>query len=356
VVRVTIENLSKRFGDVGACNSINLSIQSGELLTLLGPSGCGKTTTLNCVAGFIEPDSGDIRIDDASIVNVSPHKRNLGMCFQTWALWPHMTVYDNVAFGLRTRKTQKDKITPRVNEVLQLVKLSGLEKRFPRQLSGGQQQRVALARALVINPRVLLLDEPLSNLDAKLRQETRVDVKQLIKRLRITTIYVTHDQEEALEISDRVAVMNKGEIKQIGSPNEIYQRPEEQFVADFMGENNTLSGSIVEILDASVVIEASEGFRMQAPKRAGFDVGSDVTISIRPEDITLNTQTEPGARNMVMMNGEIAHASFRGAYIRYIVSLKSGTLIKANSTKVLGLKDKVNLAFAQDKCLVLKRG
>ena len=247
---IEIQNLFKRFKKVVAINHIQLEVNKGEMLTLLGPSGCGKTTTLRCIAGLEKPDEGDIVIDGKPMLSqgfVQPSKRGIGMVFQNYAVWPHMKVYNNIVYGLKLQRISKQSIKEKAQKVLELVGLDGLEDRYPSQLSGGQQQRVALARALVGNPKVLLLDEPLSNLDAKLREELRFEIKSLVRRMGITSVYVTHDQAEAMVISDRVAVMEAGNVVQIGPPEEIYEKPANRFVADFIGTMNFMSGEMVAV-------------------------------------------------------------------------------------------------------------
>jgi len=248
MVKVKLVNVTKRFGEVIAVNKVSLEVREGELFTFLGPSGCGKTTTLRLIAGFYKPDEGEIYFDDELVNDIPPYKRNTGMVFQNYALWPHMNVFDNIAYGLKLRNMPPPQIIKKVKEVIELIGLKGKESRFPSQLSGGEQQRVALARALVIQPKVLLLDEPLSNLDAKLRLKMRSEIRRLQKRLGITTIYVTHDQEEALSISDRIAVMNKGEVLQIGTPLEIYEKPKDIFIADFIGTTNFIPCVVKEVM------------------------------------------------------------------------------------------------------------
>ena len=248
---IEIQKLFKRFKNVVAINHIQLEVKKGEMLTLLGPSGCGKTTTLRCIAGLEKPDEGDIVIDGKPMLSqgfVQPSKRGIGMVFQNYAVWPHMKVYNNIVYGLKIQKMSRQQINEQAQKVLELVGLSGLEDRYPAQLSGGQQQRVALARALVGNPKVLLLDEPLSNLDAKLREELRFEIKSLVRRMGITSVYVTHDQAEAMVISDRIVVMESGNVVQIGTAQEIYAKPAHRFVADFIGTMNVMPGEIVEVL------------------------------------------------------------------------------------------------------------
>ncbi|MGZ3605096.1 MAG: ABC transporter ATP-binding protein, partial [Thermodesulfobacteriota bacterium] len=246
-MNIKLDDVVKRFGTLEAVSHVSLDIKDGELFTLLGPSGCGKTTILRLVGGFHKPDQGRIYFGDKEVSALAPYERNIGMVFQNYALWPHMTVASNVAYGLKLKKIATSEIAGNVSRTLKLVNLTGLETRYPGQLSGGQQQRVALARALVLNPDVLLLDEPLSNLDAKIRIQVRAEIRKLQKELGITTIYVTHDQEEALTLSDRIAVINLGKLQQIGSPRDLYERPENPFVADFIGINNLIPGEILEM-------------------------------------------------------------------------------------------------------------
>jgi spermidine/putrescine ABC transporter ATP-binding subunit len=248
-------NISKLFGDVRAVDNVSLSIQHGEFLTLLGPSGSGKTTTLNMIAGFEIPSRGDILLETEDITTVAPNNRGIGMVFQNYALFPHMTVSDNIAFPLKMRKTPGGKIRQSIKEVLELVKLPGFEGRYPHQLSGGQQQRIALARALVFEPKILLMDEPLGALDKKLRDHMRLEIKHLQGALDITVIYVTHDQEEALTMSDRIAIMNEGKIIQLDTPVALYESPASLFVADFIGESNFLKGCVAETADDKTAVE-----------------------------------------------------------------------------------------------------
>jgi iron(III) transport system ATP-binding protein len=246
-VRIAVQNATKRFGAMAAANDVTLTVEEGELFTLLGPSGCGKTTLLRLIAGFYMPDEGEIRFDDRRVNEMPPHERGIGMVFQNYALWPHMTVAQNVAYGLKLRKVPSGDVEQRVHAVLEKVKLGGLDQRYPGQLSGGQQQRVALARALVLNPEILLLDEPLSNLDAKIRIQVRAEIRKLQKELGITTIYVTHDQEEALTLSDRIAVFDKGRLLEVGPPKTLYETPKTRFVADFIGINNQIEGTVIAV-------------------------------------------------------------------------------------------------------------
>jgi ABC-type Fe3+/spermidine/putrescine transport system ATPase subunit len=307
MVKVELRKITKRFGEVTAAGDVNLTIEDGEFFTLLGPSGCGKTTTMRIIAGLEFPDSGSVLFDGVDVTQQPSHKRNTGMVFQNYALWPHMTVQENVAYGLDVRKVPKEEARKRVEEALETVHLAGMGARFPTQLSGGQQQRVALARVLVINPSVLLLDEPLSNLDAKLRVEMREEIKSLQKRLGITTVYVTHDQEEAMTVSDRVAVQSRGEVRQVGSPTDIYNWPQDAFVATFIGKGTVLKG---------VAHIAGDGFRMEA---GGLTLhcaseylqdGADAVVVLRPEAFSLQPPKEP--YNTIA--GEVEWGAFVGPY------------------------------------------
>jgi spermidine/putrescine ABC transporter ATP-binding subunit len=325
-VRIAIENLTKRFGSLAAVNAVSLSIAQGELFTLLGPSGCGKTTLLRLIAGFNAPDEGEIRFGDKLINAVPPHERGIGMVFQNYALWPHMTVGENVAYGLKLRKVPAAELRQRVQDVLAKVGLAGLHDRFPGQLSGGQQQRVALARALVLNPQILLLDEPLSNLDAKIRVQVRAEIRKLQKELGITTIYVTHDQEEALTLSDRIAVFNQGKLSQVGPPKALYERPTTRFVADFIGINNLIDGTVrsVEGPGGSLRVETALG-DISAIRNEPLAAGDRCVVCIRPENIGLDGPSD-GSKNR--FEGTISFAAYLGNTLRYDVDLGSGITFK----------------------------
>jgi len=297
MVEIRLENLRKTFGEVVATDEVNMVLQEAELSTLLGPSGCGKTTLLRLIAGFYHPDSGKIYFDDVDVTEVPPHKRNTGMCFQNYALWPHMTVHDNVAYGMKLKRVDGMKFTnsaihSRVSNALDLVRLGDLGHRHIHQLSGGQQQRVALARALVIEPDVLLLDEPLSNLDAKLRIEMREEIIRIQSEMSITTVYVTHDQHEALSISDRVAVMDLGYVQQFANPREIYSDPQTVFVADFIGQCTFIDGTIKSINDAILVgiPDNQEITGHTTIDGYPFEVGETVKAAVRPEDLTFQRE------------------------------------------------------------------
>src|SRR4051812_21879680 len=279
--RIEIVSLTKRFGEVAAVDDISLDIAGGEFFSMVGPSGCGKTTTLRMIAGFERPDDGEIRLDGADMSATPPHRRNVNTVFQSYALFPHLTVAENVAFGLRYQKASKEETRRRVGEALDLVQLTGFDARRPTQMSGGQQQRVALARALVLNPRVLLLDEPLGALDARLRKELQVELKTLQQELGITFVYVTHDQEEALTMSDRLAVMNNGKVEQMGGPQSVYEAPDTRFVAEFLGVSNLLSGHADG--DGSFRIG---NFTLQA-RQGATDATGVVHAVIRPERVVV---------------------------------------------------------------------
>jgi spermidine/putrescine ABC transporter ATP-binding subunit len=321
-MRIVVANLTKRFGTNLVVNRASFSIEEGELFTLLGPSGCGKTTLLRLIAGFYAPDEGEIRFDERVVNAVPPHERGIGMVFQNYALWPHMTVLENIAYGLKLRKVAKREIESRAAAVLEKVRLTGLEGRYPGQISGGQQQRVALARALVLNPKILLLDEPLSNLDAKIRVQVRAEIRKLQKELGITTVYVTHDQEEALTLSDRIAVFNQGRVFQVGPPKELYERPANRFVADFIGINNLIDGTVQSVNGRLVVNTALGAFQALADAR--FKPGEPCVLSVRPENASL----EAGKDNR--MQGRVAFAAYLGNTLRYDVEVAPGTVFRVD--------------------------
>jgi iron(III) transport system ATP-binding protein len=348
-MRIDIEHVTKRFGKVAAVNDVNLSIEDGELFTLLGPSGCGKTTLLRLIAGFYAPDEGEIRFDGKRINEVPPAERGIGMVFQNFALWPHMTVSENVSYGLKLRRRGHAEIASRVSAAFERVRMAGLGDRYPGQLSGGQQQRVALARALVLNPRILLLDEPLSNLDAKVRVQVRQEIRKLQQELSITTIYVTHDQEEALTLSDRIAVFNQGKVLQVGAPKELYERPANRFVADFIGINNLIDGSVtaVDAKECRIRVKTAVGeFSALLDERA--QVGDRCVLCTRPENASLESAASPD-RNFV--KGRIAFAAYLGNSLRYDVELTPGLIFKVDIRdpwhhKLLPIGSDVTVTFA----------
>jgi len=327
--KLQIEAVTKRYGEVTALAEVSLSIREGEFFTLLGPSGCGKTTLLRCIAGFLRPDGGKLLCDGDRLDRLPAHKRDIGMVFQNYAIFPHLTVSENVAYGLRARRVEAGEIRRRTLEALQLVQMEGLADRRPDQLSGGQQQRVALARAMAIRPRLLLMDEPLSNLDAKLRVEMRTEIRRLQRELGTTTVYVTHDQEEALAISERLAVMSAGRVEQVGFPWDIYQAPESAFVAQFIGTSNSLTGAVVA-RDAEGATVDVAGWRLRArPVQGG---GDRVLVVFRPEAVAL-LPGESGAAGPTVGEGEIVSREFLGAVIRYRLRLPGGFLIHLDEHK-----------------------
>jgi len=322
MVKVELKGVTKRFGDVIAAGDVSLQIDDGEFFTFLGPSGCGKTTTMRMIAGLEYPDEGGIFFDGEDVTNLPSFKRNTGMVFQNYALWPHMKVFENVAYGLKVRKVDGAEIKKRVNEALELVHLGGLGDRFPSQLSGGQQQRVALARVMVINPSVLLLDEPLSNLDAKLRVEMREEIKDLQRELGITTIYVTHDQEEAMAVSDRVAIQNHGVIRQVGSPSEIYSYPRDVFIATFIGRGAILEG-IASLSDGGPRVDLG-GFTVEgADTASGIGDGNRAACVMRPESFSVSEPGEPSNR----LDGVVEWSSFIGPYTEVKLNVRGTSLL-----------------------------
>jgi len=351
MVDVTLENLVKTFGSIVAVDEVSLKIVESEFFTILGPSGCGKTSTLRMIAGFYKPDKGKIYFNDRLMNDVAPEKRNTGMVFQNYALWPHMSVFKNVSFGLEMRDISERKVKERVKAVLDLVDLEGLGDRTPDQLSGGQQQRVALARALVIEPDVLLLDEPLSNLDAKLRVEMRKEIKSLQKKLAITTIYVTHDQKEALAVSDRLAVMGMGKLIQVGTPLEIYRKPKNKFVASFIGLINLFYGRVLRILETNVWMRTNEGLEFVASSLDGVKKGMKVLVAVRPENIEVHPQGfAHHKRNTI--SGVVEGVEYLGDLSRYSVKTQY-QIINADQyspsiEKSFQLGDKVTLSFERE--------
>ncbi len=352
-MRIGVHDIVKRFGDNEVVGRSSFAIEEGELFTLLGPSGCGKTTLLRLIAGFYFPDAGEIRFGGRVVNDVPPHERGIGMVFQNYALWPHMTVEQNVAYGLKIRNVHASEIRKRVDSVLGKVRLEGLGARYPGQISGGQQQRVALARALVLNPKILLLDEPLSNLDAKVRIQVRAEIRKLQKELGITTVYVTHDQEEALTLSDHIVVFNKGRVFQEGTPRELYERPANPFVADFIGINNLLPGTVIEAGEKLAVIESALG-PIRALPNARFKSGDPCVACIRPENVAL---AGPGGN---VLAGRVSFAAYLGNTLRYDVDLGQGVTFKADVRdpwhhQPLALGAQVQLAFAAESTVAIPR-
>jgi len=327
---IELRALTKRFGSVVAVDDVTLRVEAGEFLTLLGPSGCGKTTILRLLSGFERPTSGSILISGADVTAVAPHRRDINQVFQSYALFPHLNVRDNIAFGLRMQRVKPSEVSERVAEAVALVSLGGLESRYVHQLSGGQRQRVALARAVVPRPRVLLLDEPLSALDAKLRREMQVELKSLQRKIGVTTILVTHDQEEALAMSDRVAVMNAGRIEQLGTGEDVYHRPRSAFVAEFLGESNLVEASVVSDGGDAVALRSPEGWILNVgrPTARAIAVGAAQTVSIRPEKLGVSREAPPanGVRARVL------EKTFLGSAVRIVLETDSKRRLTALSS------------------------
>jgi spermidine/putrescine transport system ATP-binding protein len=319
--------VSKRFGGVGAVDDVTVEIADGEFFSLLGPSGCGKTTTLRMVAGFVRPDEGRVVLRGSDVTDVPANRRPVNMVFQQYALFPHMSVYDNVAFGLKVKRVPRAQHAGRVKEILRIVSLEGFEKRRARQLSGGQQQRVALARALVNLPAALLLDEPLGALDVKLRKQMQLELKRIQHDLGTTFVYVTHDQEEALAMSDRIAVMNGGQVEQMGSPREIYELPRTAFVADFIGSLNALDLTVDELVGGYAVARFGEGERVVVPVGGGVTTGDSARVAVRPErvEIALAGGTVPGDGSR--LDGTIAEIVYLGMYTQFHVDTAAGRVV-----------------------------
>lgn len=315
---VEVINVNKKYGDNHVVRNMNLTVYEGEFLTMLGSSGCGKTTTLRMIGGFEEPTDGEIRIMGESVVNKAPYDREVNTVFQSYALFPHMTIFDNVAYGLRAKKIPKAEIKERVNEMLELVQLGDFGKRYPSQLSGGQKQRVAIARSLVNRPKVLLLDEPLGALDLKLRKQMQLELKRLQRKLGITFIYVTHDQEEALTMSDRIAVMNKGMLEQLDVPEMIYDHPKTRFVADFIGESN-ISDAVVQSVDGDKLVLAEECGTVTAYSEQAHKAGDYVHVVVRPEKLKYSTEPVEG----FSLRARVKEVVFVGSVIKCIVSLSN---------------------------------
>jgi len=351
VASVELRNLTKRYGSNAVVDDVSLTIEHGHLVCLLGPSGCGKTTTLRLIAGFVEPSAGEIRVGDKLISSpaqtVPPERRNMSMIFQSYALWPHMTVAENIVYGLKLRKLNRDTIAEKLNAILATTRLALLAERYPGELSGGQQQRVALARALIVEPETLLLDEPLSNLDANLREEMRFEVRRLHDAYRYTTVYVTHDQSEAMTTADLIAVMNAGKIEQAGSPEEVYDRPRSEFVARFIGSSNVIKG---KALDESRIEFAGTALRCVGGK---LKQGVDTAVSIRPHDVKISAKESPEAENVVAAN--VQRQVFLGDRRDYMVELKDGTQLRVVTAagESIALGGAVWLHLPPDHCRAL---
>ena len=353
---VCLQSLTKKFGKVVAVDEISLHVDEGEFLTLLGPSVSGKTTTLMMIAGFELPTAGKIFIRGKDVMMVPPHERNIGMVFQNYALFPHMTVSNNVAFPLKMRKLSKKEITQRVGRVLEIVKLPGFENRLPRQLSGGQQQRVALARALIYDPPLLLMDEPLGALDKKLREHMQIEIRNLQRELIITSLYVTHDQQEALTMSDRVAVFDQGKIQQVGTPDELYEKPSNPFVADFIGESNFIAGHIIGLEDNSAIMTSEDReIEIPCPRMSGLVMEQKVQLVIRPEKIRF---VEPSFNPLVRVDGVVEELIYSGEVRRYTIRISHEQTIDLKQQIMHGVKafrkgDRVSVGWSLEDSKIL---
>lgn len=349
IIRLT--DVDKSFDDERVVKKLNLDVEEGEFLTMLGPSGCGKTTTLRMIAGFEVPTSGQIFLEGEDVDDKKPNERNVNTVFQNYALFPHMNVFDNIAFGLVEKKVKKDEIRRRVEEMIKLVQLDGMEKRMPAQMSGGQKQRVAIARALVNRPKVLLLDEPLGALDLKLRKQMQGELKALQRQLGITFIYVTHDQEEALTMSDRIAVMNRGRLEQVGTPEEVYNHPETKFVADFIGESNIIEGYIENMTDDSIEVTMESG--KAVIQETGYRMEEMVYLCIRPENLKISTEPREGFR----FRGQVREHIFIGSTNKTMIEMPNGQMLKAVTPaedELIPVGTAVNVFWNPGKAVVMR--
>ncbi len=358
---VRFDDVSKRFGAASAVERVSLDIFPGEFFALLGPSGCGKTTLLRLLAGFETPDQGRILLDGVDIAPVPPYRRPINMMFQSYALFPHLSVEGNVAFGLKQERLSKAEIAARVDEMLALVRLEGFATRKPHQLSGGQRQRVALARSLVKRPRLLLLDEPLAALDKKLRGETQFELMQLQQRLGLTFLIVTHDQQEAMTVADRIAVMDRGRLIQVATPQEIYERPNSRWVADFIGEVNLIEGRVLEASAAGTVVASDAAGRLHALSHADVKPGDVVWVALRPEKVRI-AHAPPSTEGENCVAGQVTDIGYLGDLSIYKVRLDNGTVVKtavANVTRFverpIGWDDRVWLSWTPEAAMVLTR-
>ena len=351
------EKVSKSFSGQRVLDEFDLELRAGEFLTLLGPSGCGKTTCLNLVAGFLKPDLGTIFLRGRAVNDVPPRRRNLSMVFQTWALFPHMRAAENVAFGLLMRGRPRGEIERRVREMLDLVRLSEAAEKNPSQLSGGMRQRLALARALAVEPDILLLDEPLSALDAALRKEMQVELKRIHEKLRVTTIFVTHNQEEALTMSDRIAVMRGGRIVRLDTPRELYEDPRSRFVCTFMGDVNIFEGTVETVEAGGAVLRAAGGVGVRLPVREGLAPGAPCTVAVRPERVTVRAAPTAGAQNSIP--GLVRHMVYNGTSVQYWVEAAGRELLaleyRKSGAAMPQKGDRVSLEFEPEALMVLDR-
>ncbi len=349
---VTVSNVSKRFDAAEVLKDISFSVYEGEFLSLLGPSGCGKSTCLRILAGFEEPNEGEVWIDGKDMKGVPPNKRDVSMVFQDYSLFPHMNVFENVAFGLKERKENKAEIRRKVKDALELVRLPGFESRSPTKLSGGQKQRVAIARSLVLNPKVLLLDEPLGALDLKLRKQMQSELKALQDQVGITFIYVTHDQEEALTMSDRIVVLDKGVIQQVGTPMEIYNTPQSRFVADFIGETTFFNGLVKRAEGNEAIVDIGE--LHICVSKEGVEIGQAVILSIRPEHVKME---EEALSQRNLFQGRVVGSTYKGATVEYTVSLSNGQQVRATANargRLPQQGDQIHVGWGVEQVVVIQ--
>ena len=347
---LVFERVSKQYGSTPALQEVDLAVERGELLTLLGPSGCGKTTALRLVAGFMPPSQGRILIDGADVTHLPPNRRRIGMVFQSYALFPHLTVFQNIAFSLEERGLPRAQIRKRVGELIELIRLNELADRFPAELSGGQQQRVALARAVAYEPQLLLMDEPLAALDMKLREAMQLEFRRTQRELGITTLYVTHDQTEAMRISDRIAIMNAGRIEQLGTAAELYDAPSSLFGADFLGKINLFPAQIAAVEEDSLLLRSSSLGDFRLPRRGGLAAGESVTVGIRPDEIEI----EPVAE-MIVVRGTVIERSFLGNVVELRLRLTGGMAVVVESKPAAGRVEigrEVRLGWRGAQCKV----
>ncbi|MCX5839604.1 MAG: ABC transporter ATP-binding protein [Deltaproteobacteria bacterium] len=350
--KIDISNLVKKFNKVLAVDHVSLHIEPGEFVTLLGPSGSGKSTILKIVAGFERPTEGEVYINDEPMVNKPSYSRNIGMVFQNYVLFPHMTVFENISFPLRMRKMNKMEMKERVTMALELVKLPGLENRYPKQLSGGQQQRIALARCLVFDPSVILMDEPLGALDKNLREHMQLELKRISKKLKMTVVYVTHDQSEALNMSDMIVVLKEGRIKQLGSPMDLYENPENSFVADFIGESNFIKGTITSCCGEISVFKTDFNQELKAPQNHRYPEKMEVMMAIHPEKIKIIGAKD---ENLNIIKGRITEVIYLGAITKYYIVIENGqtifiTHINRSDTPLHPVNDDVMIGWSVNDC------
>jgi spermidine/putrescine transport system ATP-binding protein len=360
-IEVRLVGVTKRFGDVIAVDAIDLEVRDGEFFSLLGPSGCGKTTTLRMIGGFEEPTSGVIELDGVDVTWLPPYRRNVNTVFQNYALFPHLSIFENVAFGLRRKNVGADEIKRRVSEMLDLVELPGYESRRPSQISGGQAQRVALARALINRPAVLLLDEPLGALDLKLRKQMQLELKRIQQEVGITFIYVTHDQEEAMTMSDRIAVMSGGHYEQLGDPESLYERPATRFVAGFLGVSNLIAVTSDGPADDYAVFRRSDGTPLRAPRSLAAGRGDRVSIGVRPEKIRINERSAEVPASANRLDGVIRTAAYLGVSTQYVVELLDGHAVtvyeqnveRATRAELWAKGEEVRLSWSPDHSFIV---